>query len=125
MLIKTLLSQLENFKGFVFGKVSLRKRWFKKPTLVVVILPGREAVPNVRYAAGRDRCTIPAERPGRSITSLWSYRVVFRFFPRRVRCPRDGIQGEWVPWVDGKEQMTHSYKIFLVCRRRSALERRS
>ena len=27
MLIKAVLNQLENFKGFVFGKVRLRKRW--------------------------------------------------------------------------------------------------
>ena len=32
--------------------------------------PGREAAPNVRCADGRDRSTIPAERPGRSITFL-------------------------------------------------------
>ena len=54
MLIKTVLSQLENFKGFVYGKVSLRKRWFKKPTLVP------EHCDGVRDVGGKGRsCGYP------------------------------------------------------------------
>ena len=114
MLIKTVLNQLENFKGFVFGKVSLRKRWFEKPTLVVDILPRKGSRPECPVC-GRKRAVYDTSRKTREVEylPLWNYRVVFRFFPRRVNCPWDGIQGEWVPWVDGKEQMTHSYKIFL------------
>ena len=29
MLIKSVLNQIERFKGFEFGKVSIRKGWFK------------------------------------------------------------------------------------------------
>ncbi len=114
MLIKTVLNQLENFKGFVFGKVRLRKRWFEKPTLVVDILPRKGSRPGCPVC-GRKRSVYDTSRSAREAEylPLWSYRVVFRFFPRRVNCPWDGIQVEWVPWVNGKEQMTHSYKIFL------------
>ena len=114
MLIKAVLNQLENFKGFVFGKVRLRKRWFEKPTLVVDILPRKGSRPGCPVC-GRKRSVYDTSRSAREAEylPLWSYRVVFRFFPRRVNCPWDGIQVEWVPWVNGKEQMTHSYKIFL------------
>ena len=114
MLIKAVLNQLENFKGFVFGKVRLRKRWFEKPTLVVDILPRKGSRPGCPVC-GRKRSVYDTSRSAREAEylPLWSYRVVFRFFPRRVKCPWDGVQGEWVPWVNGKEQMTHSYKIFL------------
>ena len=114
MHIKTVLNQLENFKGFVFGKVRLRKRWLEKPTLVVDILPRKGSRPECPVC-GRKRPVYDTSRSAREVDylPLWSYRVVFHFFPRRVSCPWDGIQGEWVPWVDGKEQMTHSYKIFL------------
>ena len=105
MLIKTLLNQLENFKGFVFGKVSLRKRWFEKPTLVVDILPRKGSRPECPVCC-RKRAAYDTSRKAREVDyiPLWNYRVVFRFFPRRVNCPWEKIQGEWVPWVDGKEQ---------------------
>ena len=111
MLIKTVLNQLENFKGFVFGKVRLRKRWFEKPTLVVDILPRKGSRPECPVC-GRKRSVYDTSRSAREAEylPLWSYRVVFRFFPRRVNCPWDGFQGEWVPSVNGKEQMTHPYQ---------------
>jgi transposase len=114
MLVKTLLNQIERFKGFVFGKVSIRKGWLRKLTLVVEILPRKGSRPECSVC-GRKRPTYDTSRNAREVDyiPLWSYRVVFRYFPRRVNCPWDGIQVEGFPWTDGKERMTHSYKIFL------------
>lgn len=44
---------------------------------------------------------------------IWFYRVMFRYAPRRVDCPYDGVWVEWMPWADGKEQMTSRYKLYL------------
>ena len=114
MLIKTVLNQIERFKGFVFGEVTLQKRLFQKPTIVVEIRPRKGSRPECPLC-GRKRPIYDTSRWARDVEylPLWSYRVVFRYFPRRVDCPWDGIQGEWVPWVEGKERMTHAYKIFL------------
>ena len=113
MLVKTILNQIERFKGFVFGKVSLREGWFQMPTLVVEIVPRKGSRPECPVC-GRKRPTYDTSRKAQEVDyiPLWSYRVVFHYFPRRVNCPWDGIQVEWVPWTDGKERMTHSYKIF-------------
>ena len=88
MLIKTVLNQLENYKGFVFGKVHLRKRWFEKPTLLVDILPRKGGRPECPVC-GRKRPVYDTSRSAREVEylPLWNYRVLFRFFPRRVRCP--------------------------------------
>ena len=114
MLIKTILNQIQRFKGFVFGDVSLRKRPLQKSTLVVEIRPRKESRPECPIC-GRKRPTYDTSRRAREVDylPLWNYRVVFRYSPRRVNCPWDGIQGEWVPWVEGNEHMTHAYKIFL------------
>ena len=37
-------------------------------------------------------------------------KVFFRYAPRRVNCPANGVLVEWMPWATGKEQMTHWYK---------------
>ena len=114
MLIKTLLNRMENFKGFVFGRIWVQEPHPGRPILTVEIRPRKGSRPECPVC-GRKRPVYDTSRSAREVEylPLWNYRVVFRFFPRRVNCPWDRIQGEWVPWVNGKEQMTHSYKIFL------------
>jgi len=44
---------------------------------------------------------------------IWSFKVYFRYAPRRVRCSRHGIKVEALPWAYGKEQMTIPYQVYL------------
>ena len=45
---------------------------------------------------------------------LWGIAVVLRYAPRRVTCPRcDGVHVESLPWVSGKQQMTHALMVTL------------
>lgn len=44
---------------------------------------------------------------------VWSFKVYFRYVPRRVKCPEHGVKVESLPWGYGKERMTFSYQIFL------------
>jgi hypothetical protein len=44
---------------------------------------------------------------------IWTFKVYFRYAPRRVACPRCGVKVEALPWGYGKEQMTISYQVYL------------
>ena len=44
---------------------------------------------------------------------LWNIAVFFVYAMRRVNCPICGVTVERVPWSDGKEQLTTSYRWFL------------
>ena len=112
MLIKTLLNRMEKFKSFVFGKTWVKES-FGKATVIVEILPRKNSRPECPMC-GRKRPTYDTrEARDFEYIPLWIYRVVFRYAPRRVDCPIDGVKVEWMPWADGKEQMTSRYKIFL------------
>ena len=44
---------------------------------------------------------------------LWNIAVFFLYAMRRVNCPICGVTVERVPWSDGKEHLTTSYRWFL------------
>ena len=113
MHVKTLLNQMEKFKGFVYGKIGLRKNG-DRSTLVIEILPRKGSSPECPVC-GRKRPTHDTSRTARdfSYMPLWVYPVELQYCPRRVDCPIDGVLTEWMPWADGKERMTHSYKVYL------------
>nr|CAJ75222.1 unknown protein [Candidatus Kuenenia stuttgartiensis] len=53
-------------------------------------------------------------RPGyTSISQYGGFKYFSDIPPRRAACPVDGIHVERVPWSEGKEQMTTTYKEFL------------
>lgn len=112
MLVKTLLNKVENFKSFVYKAVQLEVVAGTE-ALVVDIQPRANAKPE---------CSICGKRfsgydtqPFRlyEYVPLWGVQFFFRYAPRRVFCPVDGIHVERVPWSEGKEHMTSTYKVFL------------
>jgi transposase len=108
MLIKTLLNKCYPVKGFVFGKVSLRNE-----TLWVEVKARQrtQAKCSCCYQAGptydhlKERCF--------KFIPVWGYKVKLRYRPRRVRCPKDGVKVEKIPWADGKSPVCEPFKIFL------------
>jgi transposase len=44
---------------------------------------------------------------------LWGIAVYFVYAMRRVECPTCGVKVEQVPWCDGKNQLTTTYRWFL------------
>ena len=44
---------------------------------------------------------------------LWGIAVYFVYAMRRVKCPTCGVKVEQVPWCDGKNQLTTTYRWFL------------
>jgi transposase len=111
MQLKTILNRVEYFKSFVYGKV----RWVdaEEPTIEVQIEARRNGRPicsGCQHAApGYDRL---AERRFEFVP-LWGIAVYFVYAMRRVECPTCGVKVEQVPWCDGKNQLTTTYRWFL------------
>ena len=77
----TLLNRMENFKGFVFGRIWVQEPHPGRPILMVKILPRKGSRPECTVC-GRKRAVYDTSRSAKEVEYLpfWNYRVVFRFF---------------------------------------------
>jgi len=112
MQLKTILNHVEHFKSFVYGKA----RWVdgpERPTIEVEIKARKNGRPICsgcgQVRPGYDR--LPERRF--EFVPLWGIAVFFIYAMRRVKCPECGVTVEQVPWCDGKNQLTTSYRWFL------------
>ena len=112
MLIKTLLNKVERFKSFVYGTACVTLVGGTE-ALVIDIVPRRNSGPICPECA--KRCTVYDRQPQRlfEYIPVWSFKVYFRYAPRRVKCPEHGVKVESLPWGYGKERMTFSYQVYL------------
>jgi transposase len=112
MQLKTILNRVEYFKSFVYGKV----RWVDdaaRPAIEVEIRPRKNGRP-ICSGCGQERPAydrLPARRF--EFVPLWGIAVWFVYAMRRVECPECGVKVEKVPWCDGKNQLTTTYRWFL------------
>jgi transposase len=112
MRIQTILNRVEKFKSFVYGAATLEERQ-DGPALVVQIEPRK----NSRvFCAG---CGRPGPTYDRleerrfEFVPVWGILVFLTYRMRRVDCKRCGVTVEMVPWCDGKNQLTTTYRWFL------------
>ena len=112
MLIKTLLNKVERFKSFVYGSVCVMLVGGTE-ALVIDIKPRRNSRPICPECCKPG--TVYDHQPQRLYEYLpvWSFKVYFRYAPRRVKCPEHGVKVEALPWAYGKERTTLSYQVFL------------
>ncbi len=112
MLIKTLLNKVERFKSFVYGAVCV-KLVDGVEALVIDIEPRSNSRP-ICPECGKRRNAYDRQ-PQRLFEYLpvWTFKVYFRYAPRRVSCPEHGVKVESMPWSYGKERMTFSYQVYL------------
>ena len=110
--LKTILNFVEPYKSFVYKNV----RWAnpETKTAIEVLIEPRANSRGIcsgckRRAPGYDRL---AERRFEFVP-LWQIAVYFVYAMRRVDCPRCGVKVEQVPWCDGKNQLTTTYRWFL------------
>jgi len=110
--LKTILNHVQKHKSFVYGEA----RWANAKTKTEIEIPiepranGRTICSGCGKAApGYDR--LPARRF--EFVPLWQIAVTFVYAMRRVDCPRCGVKVEKVPWCDGKNQLTTTYRWFL------------
>lgn len=112
MQLKTILNSLERHKSFVYQEA----RWSDVETKTEI------AIPIEPRANGQAICSGCGERrPGYDrlperrfeYVPLWQIAVYFVYAMRRVDCPTCGVKVEQVPWCDGKNQLTTTYRWFL------------
>jgi transposase len=110
--LKTILNFVEPYKSFVYKKV----RWAdpETKTEIEVLIEPRA---NSRGICSGCGCHAPgydhlAERRFEFVP-LWQIAVYFVYTMRRVDCPNCGVKVEQVPWCDGKNQLTTTYRWFL------------
>lgn len=110
--LKSILNCVEPHKSFVYKKA----RWADpqtKTTIEILIEPRANGRPICsgcgQRSPGYDRL---AERRFEFVP-LWQIPVFFVYALRRVECPRCGVKVEQVPWCDGKNQLTTTYRWFL------------
>jgi transposase len=112
MRIQTILNRVEKFKPFVVGETSLEER-DGGPALIVRMRPRKN---------GRVFCS-GCGRPGPVYDGLeerrfeyvpiWGILVFLAYRMRRVSCKRCGVTVEMVPWCDGKNRLTTTYRWYL------------
>jgi transposase len=111
MQLQTILNHVERNKSFVYGKAA----WAPgpHPAIEVQVQPRKNGRPICsgcgQRGPGYDRLS---ERKFEFIP-LWQIAVYFVYALRRVDCPRCGVCVEQVPWCDGKQHLTKSYRWFL------------
>jgi transposase len=113
MQLKTILNRIEKFKSFVYGSVKLVEE-VGRLTLLVEIKP-RANGQAVCSKCGHRRPGYDTLWPPRRFeyVPLWGIFVFFIYSMRRVNCPRCGVVVERVPWAQGKESVTQTYRWFL------------
>jgi transposase len=113
MQLKTILNRVEWHKSFVYGEA----QWSEGEGLLAIEIPvqprknGRPICSGCRQPApGYDRSPKPRRF---EFVPLWGIAVFFVYQMRRVQCPWCGVKVEQVPWCDGKNQLTTTYRWFL------------
>ena len=115
MLIKTLLNKIEKYSSFVYSRVNFGVQNCIE-CLVIEINP-RMSSKGKCPECHRGCPTYDTSRKPRffSYVPIWGFPVYFSYRPRRVSCTKHGILTEYLPWSNGKQRLTNTYKIFLGC----------
>ena len=112
MHLKSILNRVERHKCFVYKQVRFVDG-LVEPELEVEIEP-RANSRAICSGCGEKRPGYDRLSPRRfQFVPLWNIAVFFVYAMRRVECPDCGVTVERVPWGEGKEHLTTSYRWFL------------
>ncbi len=112
MQLTTILNRIEYFKSFVYGKA----KWVEnaaQPTIEVQIEARKNGRPICSGCGHPAPCYDRLPQRRFEYVPLWGIAIYFIYAMRRVECPRCGVKVEKVPWCDGKNQLTTTYRWFL------------
>src|SRR5512142_1768212 len=112
MRIQTILNRVEKFKSFAYREACLEERG-DGPALVVRVRPMSNSRPYCSGCGRRGPAYDRLEERRFEFVPLWGIVVYLAYRMRRVNCPRCGVTVEMVPWCDGKNQLTTTYRWFL------------
>ena len=112
MRIQTILNRVEKFKSFTYGDAQLVEQ-DGGPALVVQIVARKKSRPYCSGCLKRGRPYDRLEERRFEFVPLWGILVFLAYRMRRVDCKRCGVTVEMVPWGDGKNQLTTTYRWYL------------
>jgi transposase len=112
MRIQTILNRVEKFKSFVYGEAHLEER-DGGPSLVVRVRPRKNGRPHCSGCGRPGPAYDRLEDRRFEFVPMWGIVVLLAYRMRRVNCEQCGVTVEMVPWCDGKNQLTTSYRWFL------------
>ena len=112
MRIQTVLNRVEKFKSFVYGRVTLVED-NGKPVMVVELQPRKNSRPLCSACGQPGPVYDRLEERKFEFVPLWGIAVFFAYRMRRVKCVSCDVRVEQVPWGDGKNRLTTTYRWFL------------
>ncbi len=112
MRIQTILNRVEKFKSFVYGEARLQEQ-DGGPALVVRVQPRKNGRPSCSGCGRPGPVYDRLEERRFEFVPVWGIVVFLVYRMRRVNCKRCGVTVEMVPWCDGKNQLTTTYRWFL------------
>jgi transposase len=112
MRIQTVLNRVEKFKAFVYGRVTLVED-NGNPIVVVELRPRKNSRPLCSACGQPGPVYDRLEERRFEFVPLWGIAVFFAYRMRRVKCVSCDVRVEQVPWCDGKNRMTTTYRWFL------------
>ena len=112
MRIQTILNRVEKFKSFVYREAGLEKH-DDGLALVVQIAPRKNNRPSCSGCGRRGRPYDRLEERRFEFVPIWGILVFLAYRMRRVDCKQCGVTVEMVPWCDGKNQLTTTYRWYL------------
>jgi transposase len=112
MRIQTILNRVEKFKSFTYGQAQLVEH-DGGPTLVIQMVARKNSRPHCSGCLKQGRPYDRLEERRFEFVPMWGILVFLAYRMRRVDCRRCGVTVELVPWCDGKNQLTTTYRWFL------------
>lgn len=112
MRIQTILNRVEKFKSFTYGQAHFEEQ-SGGPVLVVQIVARKNNRPYCSGCLKQGRPYDRLEERRFEFIPLWGILVFLAYRMRRVDCKQCGVTVELVPWCDGKNQLTTTYRWYL------------
>jgi transposase len=112
MRIQTILNHVEKFKSFVYADARLEELE-DGPVLVVQVLPRSNGRPRCSKCGRIGPTYDRIEERRFEFVPVWGILVFLAYRMRRVNCKGCGVTVEMVPWGDGKNRLTTTYRWFL------------
>src|SRR5262245_50696428 len=112
MRVQTLLNRVEKFKSFVYGRAKLEEQ-DGGLALLVQVRARKRSRPKCSGCGARGPVHGHLDEREFEYVPFWGFLVFFVYRMRRVNCPTCGVTVEQVPWAEGKQRMTTTYRWYL------------
>lgn len=109
--LKTILNDVQPIKGFVYESIQFSK--VQPRTIEAVVFPRLGSSPRCSGCRRVGPCYDHLDTRVWTMPPLWSFTLVLIYTMRRVGCRDCGVRVECVPWAQGKQTLTDSFRLWL------------